>query len=484
MLDFTIPARGDQWLESSLIWGESAGRGEASDSHSPFDGSLVQSVSLLSDAEQKQLLHPAPHEPLANEDLERFAQSLHQEMHAMQPLFVEACQWETGFSRADCHELQSGTLEYIQGFEEYRQSTTMPLAAPLKYFDVAQERHIHLTHQPWGTIAIVLPQNATVLVGVVALLNALATGNRIILRPPLQCARSAALLGGAIKRAAFTASPWVQSLVSVVMTRARPFLQEVCAAPLPALIHYMGSSDHVPSLLADAWAGGKSVIADGTGNTWVWVGPDTPVDEAVQVLCAGALRYNGQTCTSINGALIHPTIYESVRERLVAHWQTLRNSALPDAIASIGPVFDEKQALWCEEQTAKSGGTILCGGNRQGNLLPPLLLEHPNPDSSLVRDGIFGPALWISRGDEDTFKTWWTGNRYPLCAGVLGVAPDDDHAASWPLRNLARLVVNGDPSVEHIYEPWGGYAASGSNGVGAWLHKYRRTISLDVSIAR
>ncbi|MDF2439828.1 MAG: hypothetical protein JWN98_812 [Abditibacteriota bacterium] len=488
MSDFDIPAHGEHWLQSSLIWGESAGRGDSSDSHSPFDHSLVQRVSLLSDAEQYHLLYhhmqqASPFEaPLVDGELGAFAQALYQRMRAMQSLFVEACHFETGFSHSDCEELQCGTLDYIEGFAEYLQATNTPSSAPQKYFDAGRERHIELKPQPWGAIAIVLPQNAAVLVGVVALLNALATGNRVILRPPLQCARSSALLAHAIGVAALTA-PSVQSRISVVMTRARSFLQQLCQAPLPALIHYMGSSDHVPSLLADAWAGGKNVIADGSGNTWVWVGPQTRLDDAVSVLCSGALRYNGQTCTSINGAIIHPDLYDNVRERLLAHWQTLRTSTSPGAASPdttiCGPLFDEKQAAWCREQLENSGGTLLCGGGQQGNLLAPALLEHPRRESSLVSDGVFGPALWITRGDADLFKTWWMSNRYPLCAGVLGATSQDDVVAMWPLNNLARLVVNGDPSVEHIYEPWGGYAASGFNLVSAWLHKYSRTVSID-----
>lgn len=479
MSDFNFPSRGVEWPQSSLIWGQSAGHGTPSDSHSPLDGSLVQCVPLLSDAEQQQLLQsPINNAPLDAEELDRFLESLHHEMRALQPLLIDACRWETGFSRADCEELQAGALDYLEGFTHYRQSTLKPPIPPSKYFVENQERHIHLADQPWGTIAIVLPQNASTLVGIVALSNALTTGNRIILRPPLQCARSSALLAWAIERAVQSA-PAVKSWVSLVMTRARPFLQELCAAPLSALIHYMGSSGHVPSLMADAWNGGKGLIADGTGNVWVWVGPDAPPDEAAQILTSGALRYNGQTCTSINGALIHPAIYNEVRERLLTRWQALIVAAGPHAEGDVGPLFDEAQATWCEEQLKQSGGGVLSGGRREGNLLAPTLMEHPNQESSLVREGVFGPALWISSGDADTFQSWWMNNRYPLCAGVLGISPDEA-ATSWPLRNVARMVVNGDPSVEHIYEPWGGYPSSGFNAVGEWMHKYLRTISLDM----
>jgi glyceraldehyde-3-phosphate dehydrogenase (NADP+) len=148
------------------------------------------------------------------------------------------------------------------------------------------------------------------------------------------------------------------------------------------------------------------------------------------------------------------------------------------ADVDVGPLLDEEQAKWCQQQLEQSGGHILCGGGRDGNLLHPTIVEHPAPHSSLVREGLFGSGLWITAGTRDEFVSWWRHNQYPLCAGVLDPAAD---AAWWLARlpNVARLVVNGDPSVEHIFEPWGGYPASGMNVVGAWHEKYQRVVSVD-----
>jgi len=46
------------------------------------------------------------------------------------------------------------------------------------------------------------------------------------------------------------------------------------------------------------------------------------------------------------------------------------------------------------------------------------------------------------------------------------------------MPNLARLVVNGDPSVEYMYEPWGGYPATGANTVSHWHRKYLRSVQV------
>jgi glyceraldehyde-3-phosphate dehydrogenase (NADP+) len=208
------------------------------------------------------------------------------------------------------------------------------------------------------------------------------------------------------------------------------------------------------------------------------VGADVVLEWTVEILTAGALRYNGQTCTSINGAMIHPAIYPALRERLIERWSHLKTGNPLTEAVDVGPLFDEAQAAWCQSQIQESGGKILCGGQREGNLLVPTLVENPSLQSSLVRSGLFGSAMWLAPGDEKTFVAWWRSNQYPLGAGVLSPSAEPSWWLS-RLPNLARLSVNGDPSIEHIFEPWGGYASSGVNPVGLWQRKYQRWVQVD-----
>jgi hypothetical protein len=78
----------------------------------------------------------------------------------------------------------------------------------------------------------------------------------------------------------------------------------------------------------------------------------------------------------------------------------------------------------------------------------------------------------------NSFTTLWRTNRYPLCAGVLTRSRVlKEYLDRMP--GLARLTVNSDPSVEYLYEPWGGYPGSGTNPVSYWHRKYLRTVQVD-----
>lgn len=464
---------GAVWDRSSLIWGEPAGSGDLIEQRSPLDGSLLQRISLLSCDEIDHLLREPRCRPIDPRDVWSFAGRLYAELHALAPALLDAMQRETGFIKRDCAELLDSALSYILKFRDtFAQNDCMP-SRVMPYTVAGQRRQIRLVRIPWGTVAVILPQNAFLLMAVTVLLNALVTGNCVILRAPQQSARSAALLSAAVRAAD---APW--NAVSVVLVQAKRFLNGLYQTQWPGLIHFMGSSQHGLQVLAQGSAAGKMAIVDGSGNTWVWVDANVSIKPAAAMLVAGATRYNGQTCTSINGAVIHPAIYWQLRAELVEQWAKLRAGNPLEDDVDVGPLFDESQAQWCEQQLIQSGGRLIYGGGREGCLLQPTLVEFPCPDSALVREGLFGPGLWIRPGLREEFTALWRRNCYPLCAGVLSENAD----VFWWLARLtngARLVVNGDPSIEYIFEPWGGYPGSGFNHVGVWHEKYTRVVSLD-----
>ncbi|MBV9469860.1 MAG: aldehyde dehydrogenase family protein, partial [Abitibacteriaceae bacterium] len=410
---------------------------------------------------------------LDHDELWRFTSRFHKSLKSLAEPLLEAMLWETAFTRGDCEEVLQGSFDYVHDFRHSLRSIRRPLVAPIKYQIPGQERQIRLVSAPWGTVAAILPQSAFVITAVTCLLNALAAGNRVILRAPIQGARSAALLALAVE----IARP-PHDTISIVQVRSREFVTALNRSTLPSLIHYMGSSRYASQIHSDAFQHGNGVIIDGEGNTWVWVGEDADLDTAAEYLTMGAVRYNGQTCTSVNGAMLHPAIYSDLKEKLVQRWCDLKagNPATEDV--QVGPLLDDMQGEWCERRIKESGGKILCGGMREGNLLHPTLVEQPGVESSLVSDGLFGCAMWIMSGDQDDFVSLWPRNRFPLCGGVISPAADP---AWWLVRlpNLARFTVNSDPSVEHIFEPWGGYPESGVNPVGTWREKYQRIVSID-----
>ncbi|BCM92905.1 4-hydroxybenzaldehyde dehydrogenase (NADP(+)) [Abditibacteriota bacterium] len=468
----------DGLLVTSWMWGKSAGSGALNSALSPLDGSPLGQTRQLDERELSELLAPLG-QPLSisPQEVRAFASRLYGELERLAAPIFEALQRETGFVRADCAELRDGILLFARDFCD--EGFAPPGEPKPQFYAVESEKRVvRNVAVPWGTIAIVLPASASLFLGVTCLLNALATGNRVILRFPAANPLSAAVLCHALERAQVPAKA-----ASIVMVPAKELLGAIHACSASVLIHYLGSSRHAPSLVSQGFENGKSVVVDGEGNSWVWVASNADVNSVVETLTQGAIRYNGQTCTSINGAVIHPTIYNAVREALIKRWNALRTGPPSNESVDVGPLGDAKQAQWCMERIETSGGQIVCGGSCEGNFLTPTLVENPSEDSELVTQGLFGPALWIGHGTEEEFVRLWARNHFPLCAGVLAPGADG-HSWGMRLGNAARIVINGDPSVEWTFEPWGGYPASGNNPVSSWADKYRRIVAIDEKIQK
>jgi acyl-CoA reductase-like NAD-dependent aldehyde dehydrogenase len=442
----------------SWICGSYHGGGAAFEARSPLTDTVIARGELLGDLS---LLdgHALP----VDLDIALLGRLLSEGIESRRTEFVRAAHLETGFNLPDCEELIEGALAYAQAFATHRATQI----APRNEGFVSNARRLALVEVPYGTVAVILPNNAFLPLALACLLSALRAGNRVILRAPTQSAHSASLIAEILHTA-----PEAAPYVSVAICSAPDFVDWFMGSPGAGLLHFFGSSRRAAELVARGFDAGKTVLIDGEGNVWAYVDRSVDAGRIADLLVDGAFRYNGQTCTSINGSIVHPDIFNQVSTRIVAQAGSLREG-------QIGPVFNERQAAWCLDRVDQSGGEVLVGGKSDGAHVAPTVVVNPDPSSDLVREGVFGPVLWLAKGDEAEFTSRWPQNRYPLCAAIF---QESAIPAEWTSRlaGVARLVLNGDPSIEDPFEYWGGYPPAGQNAVSAWPAKYRRTVQIDL----
>ncbi len=426
---------------------------------SPF-GQTLQTVRLLSDHELVKLFSsPSTYQPA---DLKSSVSALRTLMFDNRQSLILELRTSTGFGLADSTEVIDSCLQFLDGFESFCPSS--------EEGPTSRGRSITLVSVPWGTVAAILPQNAFLSMALLCLLHGSATGNRVILRAPSGSARLAAILGQLLIQ-----SGWDPNSFSLVVCNGGKFVEAWHASQQISLLHYMGSSERAASLLASSFEAGKPCLIDGEGNSMVYVDQDQDPNLAASLLWQGALRYNGQTCTSINGVVVHPEIDGRVREMLR---KMAQDTPFGHGEHQVGPLFRRGQAELAEARIQSSGGRLGRIGRPNDNLFPPTLVEDPDVSSDLVTQGLFAPALWLRTGDYEDFKSVWRSNRFPLCAAVLSHRLAVEQMLV-DLGRASRLVMNGDPSLEDPFEPWGAYPPSGSNPVGLWGAKYLRTLQLD-----
>jgi aldehyde dehydrogenase (NAD+) len=131
---------------------------------------------------------------------------------------------------------------------------------------------------------------------------------------------------------------------------------------------------------------GKSLLELG-GNNAIILTPHANLELALIGVVFGAVGTAGQRCTSTRRLIIHESIYESVKEKLVkAYGQLTIGNPLENNL--VGPLIDVaavKSYQNAIEKLKAEGGTILCGaevltgsGYESGCYVKPTIAEAKN----------------------------------------------------------------------------------------------------------
>jgi acyl-CoA reductase-like NAD-dependent aldehyde dehydrogenase len=213
-----------------------------------------------------------------------------------------------------------------------------------------------------------------------------------------------------------------------------------------------------------AKAGKKKVTLELGGNAACIVDADANIDDAVQRLVFGAFYQSGQSCISVQRILIHASIYDAVKAKLVAATQTLVMGNPQDENTFIGPMISVKEAerlqSWIIE-AVDQGASLLCGGQREGAMLAATLLENVPETVSLYTEEAFGPAAILSSfTDFDEALAQVNNSRFGLQAGIFTRDIYKAHKA-WDTLEVGGVVIGDVPSWRVDHMPYGGVKDSG-----------------------
>src|SRR5580698_4418363 len=153
-----------------------------------------------------------------------------------------------------------------------------------------------------------------------------------------------------------------------------------------------------------AKAGKKKVILELGGNAAAIVDGDQggKLDYVVDRLAFGAFYQSGQSCIGVQRILAHASIYDALREKLIAKTRSLIMGDPKDEKTFVGPMISESEskrlAGWMENAVL-DGAKIVAGGKVEGANFEATLLEDVKRDSDLYRKEAFGPVAILERFD-------------------------------------------------------------------------------------
>ena len=445
---------------------------------SPVTGKNTTRILLATKAEIAESLSilNSRYDYLESDAIFEFLRRLADQIKLQKQLFFEATYLETGFIASDSMEIIDGAIEFLYDFDRYAMALPQDKSFIIPHsYSGPLQRTMRIVQQPARCIAAILPQNAALTLGVIIIASALYAGSRVILRPPLQSTATSALLAAAIDQ-----SEPPPGRITFIHSLAKDFLEVCYLSDEVDLIHYIGSSRYAPAILARAFAVGKRCLIDGQGNGLLYVDDTFSIEEAIRIITTAGTRFNGETCTLVNGILVKDTIYQDIKEGLVDSFQRLRVGHPLEPDIQIGPLFSEQQAVELARTIRETPmAKILCGNQTDGAYFSPAVVEGVSFYDSIVCNGLFGPAIWIAPvATENTVWRWLRANRFPLSDSLLST---DENLIQAFIRNsrALRICINVDQSIESMFEPWGAYPPGGLNEVSDWIEKYRRAFIID-----
>lgn len=245
---------------------------------------------------------------------------------------------------------------------------------------------------PIGPCSFISPFNFPLNLAAHKIAPALAVGCPFVLKPASRTPIGALIIGEILAetnlpKGAFSILPCQREGADLFTTDDRL-----------KLLSFTGS----PSVGWDlkARAGKKKVVLELGGNAACIVDAGTDLGDATKRLVFGAFYQSGQSCIGVQRILIHDSIYDDLRDRLVDATKKLIAGDPKNEATFIGPMISEAEATRLDrwiQSAVKAGGKILCGGKRTGAMLEATLLEEVPKEQSLCTEEAFGPVAVISR---------------------------------------------------------------------------------------
>jgi putative phosphonoacetaldehyde dehydrogenase len=335
-----------------------------------------------------------------------------------------------------------------------------------------RDRRAHTLRVPVSLVAGITPFNHPLNQVAHKVAPAIAAGAPIVLKPSERTPLAALRLGEVLLDAGVSSDR-----AHILCGDPAQILDAFLAHPAVEVISFTGGVA-VGKAIAGRLGYRRAVLELGGNDPLIVLG-DADLEEAAALAVSGAFANSGQRCSAVKRIIAVHEIADELAERVAAGAAVLRcGDPLSDA-TDVGTVIDEAAAVTIARRVREAvaaGARLLYGGERDGALLTPAVLDHVTPDMELVATETFGPVAPIIRvRDLDEAIATANGTPYGLSSGVCTF---DWRAISRCVRELRAGTVNirEVPGWRTELTPFGGVGDSGL-GVKEGVREAMRTMS-------
>jgi acyl-CoA reductase-like NAD-dependent aldehyde dehydrogenase len=276
--------------------------------------------------------------------------------------------------------------------------------------------------KPLGVVAGITPWNGAHVLAWRTVVNPVAFGNTVVLKPSEEAPVSAGLLLPEIMaEAGFPAG--VVNVVTHAPGEAVPIADEFFERPEVRCINFTGSSATGRLLAERAGRHLKRCVLELGGYNPLIVLADADLDYAVEAATFAAFFHQGQICMNARKVIIERPVYDEFVARLVTRTAALSVGDPADAGTVIGPLINAAAVERVTREVGEAvdaGAKVLAGGRADGPCYQPTILAEVPAGARIHSEETFGPVVVAQAADTaDEAVAIANSTRYGLSAGLI-----------------------------------------------------------------
>jgi aldehyde dehydrogenase (NAD+) len=387
---------GTRWMETS---------GAVLTSYSPVDGSAIAGIRQCTRADYEKLVQQAGEAfttwrmipaPKRGEVVRQIGLELRKYKEPLGKLVS----WEMGkIYQEGLGEVQEmiDICDFAVGLSRQLYGLTMHSERP--------GHRMYEQYHPLGIVGVVSAFNFPVAVWSWNAMIALVCGDVVLWKPSSKVLLCAVAVHRIIARV-LADNHVPEGVVNLVATSSKYLGDDLFKDPNLPLISFTGSTKigkHAGRLVGERL--GRTILELG-GNNGIIITPHANLELALRAVVFGAVGTAGQRCTSTRRILVHDSIFEIFRDRLVKAYQGLIIGNPLDSATHVGPLIDRQAAeafFKAVEVVRIAGGKIVYGGTPveppdcpSGCFVVPCVAEVEN-HYPIVQEETFAPLLYLIR---------------------------------------------------------------------------------------